>query len=59
VNLIANFLPAIKVLMSRAAAVLDHLDRAIECEPGHHFRVSKLLAAAADFPYPFIGLLPM
>src|SRR5262249_61510816 len=36
-NLIANFLPATDVFMSRAAAVLNHLDRAIERQPGHHF----------------------
>ena len=33
VNLIPNFLPAIDMLVSRAAAVLDQLDRAIECQP--------------------------
>src|SRR6266550_9321388 len=36
-NLIANFLPAIEMLISRAATVLDQLNGAIECQPGHHF----------------------
>src|SRR5882724_5036519 len=58
-NLITNFLPATEMLISGATAVLDQLDRAIECQPRHHFGMGKLLAAAADFPDSFVRLLPM
>ena len=36
-NLIPNSLPAPKVFVCRAFAVLNQFDRAIECQPGHHF----------------------
>src|SRR6266487_5080803 len=59
VDLIANFLPALEMFVCRAATFLNKFDRAIERDPGHHFRMRKMFAAATYLPHSFVQFLPI
>ena len=57
-DLRANIFPALKMLVSRASAVLDQFHRSVEGNPGHHFRVREMPPRAAHFPNALVWVAP-